>query len=297
MSYFEPGQEPAPWPPEPVDPVLPPPFGNATNFGGVLVLYIMMVLGLMVIGGVAQFFLGFVANAMVTEFVVVLFPICFLLRKRGPRHALRLDRRPPAEPLAWALLGVLSLAILLTEFTHWSDLVFPMPETFKALYLDAVTADSLPELGLLIVAAAMVPGLCEEAAFRGFFQRVGVHRLGIHKGVALAGAMFALMHLDPWHLVALFIIGVYLGYVFAWTDNLWVSASAHAANNAASVILLYLAPEASLSQISEPPPRWLLPIAACGLWFAVRHLRRYSAARISAAWSQANRGPSSTPPN
>lgn len=260
------------------DPVLPPPFGGARNVGGVLVLYFMMLMGMMLVGGVAQFFLGFVANAILTEFLVVLVPIWFLLRRVGPPSALRLDRLPTAGSVAWAILGVLSLAVLLAEFTHWSDRIFPMPETLKALYLDAVTADSLGELWLLIFAAALVPGLCEEAAFRGFFQRVGVHRFGRQAGIALAAFLFALMHLDPWHFVALFVIGLYLGYVFAWTDNLWIPACAHAANNAASVVLLYLAPESSLSQMSEPPPRWLLPLAACGLWWAMRHLRRLSVA-------------------
>lgn len=260
----------------PADPALPRPFGSATSLGGVGVLFTMMLMGMMLVGGVAQFFLGFVANAILTELLVILAPIAFLLRRRDPVAQLGLSRLPRAGQVTWAILGVLSLAVLLAEFSHWSDRVFPMPEAVKAAYLEAVTPDTALELCLLLVAAALVPGLCEEVAFRGFFQRVGVERFGKARGIAMASALFALMHLDPWHLAALFLIGMYLGWVYAWTENLWVAALAHAANNAASVLLLFLAPGAALSQLSEPPPRALLPVAALGLWLALRQLRGLS---------------------
>lgn len=260
------------------DPVLPPPFGEAPSTRGVLVLYGMMLLGMVLVGGVAQFFLGFAANALLTECIVVAGPIWFLLRRVNPAKALHLHRAPDTRLLAWAVLGVLSLAVLLAEFTHWSDLVFPMPDSVKVAYLNAVTADSFSELLVLLLAAAIVPGLCEETAFRGFFQRVAVSRFGTPNGVAMAAVLFAVMHLDPWHMIALFLIGLYLGYVYEWTGNLWIAAAAHAANNAASVVLLYLAPEGSLSQISEPPPRWLLPFALVALVWSLRQLSKTAAA-------------------
>lgn len=256
-----------------MDPVLPPPFGEAASMGGVVVLFILMLLGMVLLGGAAQYFLGFAACAILTEALVVLAPICFLLRRQRPLQALRLHEAPNSVPLVWALLGVLSLAVLIAEFSYWSDQVFPMPDSVKAAYLKAVTPESWPELLVLLVAAGLTPGICEEVAFRGFFQRIGLERFGRHGGIALAAALFALMHLDPWHLIALFAIGVYLGYLFVWTGNLWISVAAHATNNAASVILLYLAPDTSLSQMSEAPPRWLLPISLLALYLATTRIR------------------------
>jgi membrane protease YdiL (CAAX protease family) len=238
------------------------------------VLFVFMWVGMVLVGGVAQLWLGFAANAVLTECLVILAPVYLLVRKLGLRKALGLQRPPDSGTLLWALLGVLALAVLIAEFTHWSDRVFPMPESIKAAYLEAVTAESLPELLLLLIAAGCVPGFCEEAAFRGFFQQVGVARLGRHGGIALAASLFAVMHLDPWHLVALFFIGLYLGYLFAWTANLWIPAAAHAANNAVSVLLLYVDPQTGLSQMSEPPPRWLLPLAVAALVIALVRIRR-----------------------
>ena len=269
-------REDSPPPPVAVDPVLPPPFGQAASLGGVMVLFLFMILGMLLVGGAAQFFLGFAANAILTEFLVVFLPVWYLLRNRRPLEALGLHQAPRAGILLWALLGVLSLAILIAEFTYWSDQVFPMPDAVKAAYLEAITPDSLPELLVLMVAAALVPGFCEEVAFRGFFQRIGRERFGRQAGIMMAAGLFAFMHLDPWHFLALFGIGIYLGYLLAWTGNLWIPAAAHATNNLASVILLYIAPQASLSQMSEAPPRWLLPVGCVLLWLSIQRIRKSS---------------------
>jgi membrane protease YdiL (CAAX protease family) len=252
------------------DPVLAPPFGTADRLGGAMVVYILMLLGMIIVGGLAQFFLGFEANAILSEVLVILVPVFVLLRGRDPAGQLGLRIWPQLGQVVWSFLGILALAVLIAELTYWSDLVFPMPDAIKNAYLDAVTADTLPELLALVLAAAVAPGLCEEVAFRGFFQPMLRSRYGKHVGIALAAGLFAVMHLDPWHLLALFIIGLFLGYLYAWTGTLWVPVLAHFMNNATSVLLIYLAPDTSLSQMHEPPPRWLVPVSFVALVAAIR---------------------------
>jgi len=257
------------------DPVLAPPFGTAERLGGAMVVYILMLLGMIMVGGLAQFFLGFEANAILSEFLVILVPVFVLLRGKNPASQLGLRKWPEPGQVIWSLLGILALAVLIAELTYWSDLVFPMPDAIKTAYLDAVTADTVPELLALVLAAAVAPGLCEEVAFRGFFQPMLRSRFGKHLGITLAAVLFAMMHLDPWHLLALFFIGLFLGYLYAWTGSLWVPVLAHFMNNATSVVLIYLAPDTSLSQMHEPPPRWLVPVSFVALvatirWFVSR---------------------------
>ena len=258
----------------PVDPLLPPPFGPARRPGTVLVLFFMMWVGMIVVGSVVQFLFGFGANALVTELGVILLPILVILQRRHPWRSLMLNRPPKAALLLVAVTGVLGLAILLAEFSYWSEKVFPMPEAFKMAYLQAITAESPGELAFLVLAAAVIPGFCEEVAFRGYFQQVFENRYGRHLGVLIAAALFAVMHLDPWHLPALLLIGLYLGYLFVWTRSLWVPAVAHFANNAASVILVYMLPDASISQMDEAPPLWALTLGAAAFLSAIMVLRR-----------------------
>jgi membrane protease YdiL (CAAX protease family) len=246
-----------------VDPVLPPPFGRAPRLGGVLVLFLLMLAGMLVVGGLLQFFFGFVVNAVVTELLIILLPILVLLRHRDRAASLKLERRPALRVLVVALSGVLALAIVLSQVSYWIGLVFPMPEILKASYLSAITARSPEELAVFIFAAALVPGFCEEVAFRGFFQQVFVVRYGVHGGVAAAALAFAVMHVDPWHVVPLFLIGLYLGYLLVWTGSLWIPAAAHFLNNAASLCVVYFLPDSAVASIDEPPPAWaLLPALA-----------------------------------
>jgi hypothetical protein len=83
--------------------------------------------------------------------------------------------------------------------------------------------------------------------------------------------------MDPWHLPALFLIGLYLGYLYVWTGSLWVPVTAHFVNNAASVILVYAAPDASISQMNQPPPLWLAGLGLISFLAALNWFRQRQA--------------------
>lgn len=240
------------------DPVVPPPFGSAKSLRGVFVMFFLMMLGMIVVGGMIYFFFGFAINAFATEIGVILLPVLAIIPRVHRFSLLKLNHRPDPMPVFVAMVGMLGLAMMLSEWSYWSDQVFPMPEIIKQAYLQAITAHSISELLILIFVVGMIPGLCEEVAFRGYFQQVFQSRFGRTQGIFVAAALFALMHMDPWHMPALFAIGVFLGYLFVWTGSLWVPIIAHFVNNAASVIMVYAAPENELSQIAEAPPTWLL---------------------------------------
>jgi membrane protease YdiL (CAAX protease family) len=241
-----------------------------------------MLAGMLVVGGLMQFLFGFAVNALVTEIGVILIPILVLLKWQAGLPKLKLNRIPGLPVFAVALSGVLALAVLLAQVSYWMELVWPMPELFKASYLAAVTARSPAELVLFVIAAGAVPGFCEEVAFRGFFQQIFAHRFGVHRGVWFAAGAFAVMHVDPWHLIALLLIGAYLGYLFVWTDSLWVPATAHFLNNAASVSVLYFMPDASISSIDEAPPVWALVLSLAVFAAAVVWLYRFRPTAIPA---------------
>ncbi len=271
----EPDLKPAePGPTLPVDPLLPPPFGEATRPASVLVLLFLMLIGMVVVGGITQVLFGFAANALITEVGVILLPVVVVLRSVGPWKSLSLNRRPEPRALLLSMLGVLGLAIILAQFTHWTDRIWPMPELFKQLYIDAITADSPAELIMLVVVVALVPGACEEVAFRGYFQQIFASEYGRRRGIVIAATLFAVIHINPWHLPALFLIGVYLGYLFVWTGSLWAPILAHATNNAASILLVNLSREDSLSQMAEAPPLWLLALGTAAFAAAVLGLRQ-----------------------
>jgi len=138
--------------------------------------------------------------------------------------------RPKIAPglFLLALLGTMGLCIWEMWFLSWLELepsaqmemmstMFTSHEGWFAIYA--------------MILAGLAPGLAEELFFRGYVQRRLLTRLSAPAGIGLASITFALMHFDPQHIMAVFPIGVWLGFV-AWASrSTWTAIACHAANN------------------------------------------------------------------
>jgi hypothetical protein len=87
-------------------------------------------------------------------------------------------------------------------------------------------------IGVVVLAAPLI----EELMFRGFFQRILEYRQGdITKSVLLSAMVFALIHFNPWWIVQIYLMGLFMGYMAWRTDSIWPSFLLHAINNGWSV--------------------------------------------------------------
>lgn len=97
---------------------------------------------------------------------------------------------------------------------------------------------------LVIVVAAVVAPIVEEALFRGVLYQWLRGRIGVVPAVVLDGGLFASAHLVSgvaglWKLLPmLFVMGCLLAIVFQRTRSLFASMLLHATNNALAVALL-----------------------------------------------------------
>ncbi len=93
---------------------------------------------------------------------------------------------------------------------------------------------------LIFIGAAVIVPLFEELMFRGliqtrvrsFFRTTG----GVWVAIALSSGLFAIMHEDPAHWPALFILGACMGYAYEKSGSLWRPIFIHAIFNGTSVI-------------------------------------------------------------
>ncbi len=97
-----------------------------------------------------------------------------------------------------------------------------------------------PEGGRAVFVAllvSLVPAFCEELFFRGYVQS----RLAAiwHPGAAilLTSVVFAMVHIDAQHIIAVLPIGLYLGWAAWRSGSVWLSMLLHALNNLAAVLL------------------------------------------------------------
>jgi len=102
----------------------------------------------------------------------------------------------------------------------------------------------LPLRIMIVFVAVVIAPLLEEMLFRGFVQTTIRSFFGVRNGawpaIAASSVFFAIMHADPGHWPALFVLGVCLGYSYEKSGSLFRPIFIHLFFNASSVaIALY----------------------------------------------------------
>ncbi len=195
---------------------------------------------------------GFRIATGIGEILFILIPVLAFTRLASltPREYLRL-RTPRVGTLVLPLAGIVSLQQLLQMYLYFQDRI-PIPSSiekyvqqFKELYEEAyrllVTTHSTPELLFVITIVALVPALAEELMFRGLIQRSLERSSTPVRGAVVTGIIFGAYHLNPFSVVPLMVLGIYLGFLALRANSLWVSIFAHFCNNAIACIGVYFA--------------------------------------------------------
>ena len=91
---------------------------------------------------------------------------------------------------------------------------------------------SITDFMVNIIIMAILPAIGEELLFRGVFQRLLTEwTRSIHWGIILAALLFSFFHFEFFGFLPRFLLGVFFGYIFAWTSSIWIPILAHFANN------------------------------------------------------------------
>ncbi len=186
------------------------------------------------VGTVAQL-VSFRIGLVITELALILLPaILFVRFKRLPvAEALGWRRVSPGIALLGVVVGVTGWGVAAGIHEMLRPLLGDPPE------IKAFAAQTLPELLLLLLCGAVLPGLCEESLFRGAIQGV-LRRKGSRKAVLITAVLFALYHVSPWILVPGFFLGVVLGTLVVRTGSTVPAILAHMASNATAFTVAYL---------------------------------------------------------
>lgn len=97
------------------------------------------------------------------------------------------------------------------------------------------------DLMVNLLMIALIPAIGEELLFRGCFQRIIIRACkNPHLGIALAAILFSAMHLQFFGFLPRLFLGLLLGYLYYWSQSIWLSMSAHFLNNALAVLSISL---------------------------------------------------------
>ncbi|MCC7539421.1 MAG: CPBP family intramembrane metalloprotease [Deltaproteobacteria bacterium] len=140
-------------------------------------------------------------------------------------------RRAPASVAVAATLGTLGLGPTADLVMTWFSGLFPNLTWGTIPELNAIARGT--PIWMLWPVLALAPGFCEEVFFRGMLQRA------FGRGIAavfVSAIAFALIHLDPHHVVGVLPLGFWLAWVAARADSTWPTIVAHIANNTLAVV-------------------------------------------------------------
>ncbi len=99
---------------------------------------------------------------------------------------------------------------------------------------------------LTLIAAAVVAPIAEEIFFRGFMYGGLRKRIGVVAAMLVSTIFFTALHLTVELFVPIFFLGLFLAWLYEYTGSLYPGMLLHAANNAISLILLYVAQSSGL---------------------------------------------------
>lgn len=113
-----------------------------------------------------------------------------------------------------------------------------------------------------ILFVGIIAAVAEEVFFRGVMQQLLVKMFkNKHAGVWLAAVIFSIMHLQFYGFIPRMILGALLGYLFVWSENLWIPIWIHFLNNALVITFSFFLKDNSLYQSLENLPITLSYIA------------------------------------
>lgn len=128
---------------------------------------------------------------------------------------------------------------------------FGIPEHVIRALLEIMRANNIRELLLVWLVAGFGAALGEELLFRGVLQRSLYGSVKGWHSVLLAGIVFGVLH-NPWRMASASLLGIYIGFLYLWTDCLIVPIVAHLTINSFVIVNLYLSEHSGLFEM----PTW-----------------------------------------
>ena len=223
-------------------PTGPPRWGLGDAIGGYAVAFLLM--GLAAAGWVAatgrrERSLGLLVVVLFAQWTGLVGAVVVASRRKGSgRLGQDFGLRVEVRDVAPGLVAGLASQFLLLPLLY---LPFRLVDEDLDLSGEARRLTALGRgWGLVLLAACVVIGspLVEELFFRGLLQRSLARRFGPGWAVAVSALAFGAVHGQPLQLLGLVAFGVVLGMLAQRSGRLGPGLVAHAAFNAATVVLL-----------------------------------------------------------
>jgi len=200
-------------------------------------------------------------SQILSQFIFLLIPIYYAARLHSSEVKKYVFLSRPNLGIAWFLIPISVIVFQpIMQFLSGLERMIPWPEQFltvrdqlEALLKTMVNADSILELIVVLIMAALTPAICEEFYFRGYFLRNMSRKFTGKTAVIISGLIFGLFHFNPFQLTGLILMGIYFSFLAWHYQSLWASMIAHFTNNSLVVIAYYISKEQMIDVNLDDP--------------------------------------------
>lgn len=185
-----------------------------------------------------------------------LLPSLWLARMKQAARAdyLQCRKGVPFLPVLLAIAAYLLLSPFIAAVQEWNS-AWHFPASWNGLeaYFRNKTALSeqismqllhVQSPGLFVcslIVVAVGAGVCEEFFFRGGLQNLFQEWMkNKHAAIWTTAAVFSLFHLDLFGFFPRLLLGALLGYLYMWSETIWLPVIVHILNNALLALLHFL---------------------------------------------------------
>jgi sodium transport system permease protein len=141
-------------------------------------------------------------------------------------------------PRGWVATALLAAGGWSVGAVVWEQLLrFPGARAYSDWLGELLGKQGRLGLGTALILVALLPAVAEEVTFRGVVL-AGLRRSG-SRWIAIVGSalVFGLFHVNPYHVVAAFAVGLLLGWVALESGSILPGVLIHLVNNGAQVLL------------------------------------------------------------
>lgn len=136
-------------------------------------------------------------------------------------------------------LGMLNQKIPLPE--DFLKQAQELENNYKNAMMNMAHMKSLTDYLLALLVMALAPAVFEEVLFRGAFQQVFMGwTKNAWAGIIITSILFSAIHFSFFGFLPRIALGLILGLIFYYTNNLWLSILLHFLNNGFVVTQLYI---------------------------------------------------------
>ena len=128
----------------------------------------------------------------------------------------------------WAILGTMLINITPNWFVERSS--YEIPEGLQSSY-EVIAGQYTHEFFAVLLSVCLISPIIEELFFRGVLWRLVRRFSDVTCAFFVTSIAFAFAHVDPLHIVGVFPIGLYIGYLRLRSNSIFPSILAHVLNN------------------------------------------------------------------